>query len=167
MSARIELKGWMSTEDLYACYRDTGDAVERPRWQALWMLSKGIPREEVARSMGFSAEWVRRVAARYNEGLERVADARHGNGGHGRLLDASQFQALESVLETASPDGTPWSGPKVARWMSEKVGRPVAAQRGWDYLRRAGHTPQQPRPEHQGACAEAQACFPAGAAEDV
>ncbi len=71
------------------------------------------------------------------------------------------------MLEGASQDGTPWSGPKVARWMSEKLGRQIAPQRGWDYLRRAGHTPQQPRPHHEGASAEAQATFPAGAAEDV
>lgn len=167
MSARIQLKPWMTTEELYACYRDTGDAVERPRWQALWMLSQGIGREEVARSMGFSSEWVRRVAARYNEKLEWVADGRHGNGGHGRLLTSAQFQELERALEGPCEDGTPWSGPKVARWMGEKLGRLVAPQRGWDYLRSAGLTPQRPRPQHQEACADAQATFPAGPAEGV
>jgi transposase len=167
MSARIQLHPHMSTEELYACYRSTGDAVERARWQALWMLSKGTGREEVARSMGFSAEWVRRVAARYNESLERVADGRHRNGGHGRLLTPAQFQELERALEGASGDGTPWSGPKVARWMSEKLSRVVAPQRGWDYLRNAGQTPQRPRPRHQEACAEAQASFPACVAESL
>ncbi len=161
MSKRIELKAHLSTEELYTRYRSTKDAVERARWQALWMLSQGIYREEVAQRLGYSAEWVRRVAARYNAGVERIADGRHTNGGHGRLLDEEQYQALERALEKPCADGTPWSGPKVARWMSETLGRSVAAQRGWDYLRRAGQTPQRPRPQHQGADPEAQSCFQA------
>jgi len=31
-------------------------------------------------------------------------------------------------------DGGLWTGPKVAAWMSELLGRPVSAQ-GWEYLR--------------------------------
>jgi Winged helix-turn helix len=32
--------------------------------------------------------------------------------------------------------------------MSERLGRPVAVQRGWDYLQRLGHSPQVPRQRH-------------------
>lgn len=159
MSKRIELKPHLSTDELYARYRETSDLIERARWQALWRLSQGLPREEVARSMGYSAEWVRQVAARYNQGLAEIADGRHRNRGHVPLLDEQQFKELECALESPLPDGTPWSGPKVAHWIGEKLGRPVAPQRGWDYLRRAGQTPQRPRPQHQGADVAAQSCF--------
>jgi transposase len=166
MSARIQLKEGESTEALHEHYRASKDRVERARWQALWMISQGRTREEVAELMGYGAEWVRVVVARYNaSGAKSIADGRHKNRGHVPLLDERLRGELESALEGASPDGTPWSGPKVARWMAEKLGRPVAAQRGGDYLRRTGHTPQSPRPRHQEASAEAQATFPAGAAE--
>lgn len=141
MSKRIELKPHLSTDELHRRYRTIRDPIERARWQALWMLSQGVPREEVARRMGYGAEWVRRVAARYNHGVDQVADGRHHNRGHVPLLDPVQFEDLERVLEHPSPDGTPWSGPKVARWMGERLGRDIAPQRGWDYLRRAGQRP--------------------------
>lgn len=164
MSKRIELKPHLSTDELHARYRTSQEAVERARWQALWMLSQGLGREEVARRMGYSAEWVRQVAARYNEGVERVADGRHRNRGHAPLLPADQLRELADLLDHPTPEGEPWSGPRVARWMSERLGRSVAPQRGWDYLKKAGCTPQRPRPRHKDADAAAQACFPAGAA---
>ena len=53
---------------------------------------------------------------------------------------------------TAPPgDGGLWTGPKVAAWMAARLGRKVWPQRGWDYLRRLGHSPQVPRPRHAKA----------------
>lgn len=161
MAKRIELKPHLSTEELHRRSRSTENLIERARWEALWMLSKGLPREEVARSMGYGTEWVRRVAARYNAGVDQVADGRHRNPGHTPLLSVDQLQELAALLEHPTPEGEPWSGPRVARWMSALLGRPVAAQRGWDYLRKAGFTPQRPRPRHKDADATAQARFPA------
>jgi winged helix-turn-helix protein len=43
--------------------------------------------------------------------------------------------------------------------MSERLGRPVAVQRGWDYLQRLRHSPQVPRPRHIHADPAAQARF--------
>jgi transposase len=168
VAKKIELQPHQTSDQLRALYRSSSGRVERARLQALWMLAEGHPRQEVARSMGYGAEWVRRVAARYNaSGLASVNDGRHKNPGHPPLLDAAQRAELEQALEGSFVDGTPWSGPKVAQWMSEKLGRAVPPQRGWDYLRRTEHTLQTPRPRHQGGDAEAQACFPAGAAESL
>ncbi len=55
-----------------------------------------------------------------------------------------------------------WSGPKeVARWMEEKTGSErVHAQRGWEYLRKAGMSPQVPRPSSaKGADAKEREAF--------
>lgn len=167
MSRRIQLVAHLSTAELHVRYRNSTDRVERARYQALWLLSQGMPREEVSRTMGYGPEWVRRVAARYNtSGEASVADGRHRNRGHAPLLNPAQMQALEAALERPAAEGIPWSGPQAARWMSERLGRPVAPQRGWDYLRRSGHTLQRPRPQHQASSPEAQASFPAGAAAD-
>jgi hypothetical protein len=43
--------------------------------------------------------------------------------------------------------------------MSARLGRPVAPQRGWDYLQRLGARLRQPRPRHVAASAEEQAAF--------
>lgn len=168
MRKRVELAPHQTREQLRTQYRSSSDPVERPRLQALWMLAEGCSRQEVARTMGYGVEWVRRVTVRYNAaGVASVGDKRHQNRGHPPLLDAAQTAELEKALEGLSPDGTPWSGPKVARWMSEKLGREIRVQRGWDYLRRTEHTLQTPRPQHQGGDAEAQACFPACPAPGV
>jgi len=50
----------------------------------------------------------------------------------------------------------------VAAWMSTKLGRPVAVQRGWDYLQRLQdrkHSQQLPRPQHALADPDAQDAF--------
>ena len=54
-----------------------------------------------------------------------------------------------------------WSGPKVARWIEEKTGiERVHAQRGFEYLRKAGMSPQVPRPHHaKGADASEREAF--------
>jgi ferritin len=46
-----------------------------------------------------------------------------------------------------------WSGPKVARWIEQRNGlEKVHDQRGFEYLRKVGMSPQVPRPSNaQGA----------------
>jgi transposase len=57
-----------------------------------------------------------------------------------------------------------WSGPKVARWIEEKAGlEKVHAQRGWEYLRKVGMSPQAPRPSNaKGADAQEREAFKKG-----
>ena len=43
--------------------------------------------------------------------------------------------------------------------MAAKLGRPVQAQRGWDYLQRLKHSQQVPRPRHALVDAEQQTAF--------
>ncbi|MGK7912934.1 MAG: winged helix-turn-helix domain-containing protein [Synechococcus sp.] len=56
---------------------------------------------------------------------------------------------MRQRLQSPLPDGGLWSGPKVAKVLSEMLGRQVWPQGGWDYLRRLGYySPQRPRPNH-------------------
>jgi transposase len=43
--------------------------------------------------------------------------------------------------------------------MAERLAHPVHPQRGWEYLRRLGYTPQVPRPQHAQADPAAQDAF--------
>lgn len=115
--------------------------------------------------VGYSQKWTREIARRYEErGVEGLGDRRHDNPGakERALLDEEgQAQLREALLEEAPPGGGMWSGPKVARWIEEKTGmEKVHAQRGWEYMRKVGHSPQVPRPSNaQGADASEREAF--------
>ena len=160
MPKRIEVKPYLRVEELRTCYLDAEDSIERTRWQAIWLIAQGRSSDEVAEVTGRKAQWVQRTVRRFNaEPQTGVADRRHENRGKRPLLCLNDRQALEVALEGAAPDGGSWSGPKVALWMGELLGRSIRPQRGWDALRRVGFTVQRPRPHHQQADDAAQASF--------
>ncbi len=67
------------------------------------------------------------------------------------LLSQEEQEELRAALQQPPEDGGLWSGPKVAHWMAQRLGRKVAPQRGWDYLQRLGHSSRVPRPQHAKA----------------
>ncbi|MBI2298037.1 MAG: helix-turn-helix domain-containing protein, partial [Armatimonadetes bacterium] len=122
-------------------YRRCRNPVERRYWQVLWLVAQGMLTREISEEAQLSPRWVGELVRRYNrEGPEAMRDGRKGRAGRPPLLSTAQRMALEEVLRATAPDGGEWTGSKVAAWMSEQLGRPVAAQRGWDYLRRLGFT---------------------------
>lgn len=160
MAHRIGLTSHLSTEELFARYRLAKRAAEKTHWQVLWLLSQGKTSLEVAGATGYSQKWVRRLVARYNTGgPDAMKDRRSTNPGKRRLLSVEQQGELSAALEKPAPGGGFWSGPEVARWMSDRLGWTVRPQRGWDYLRRADYTPQVPRPAHESADPKLQASF--------
>ena len=101
-----------------------------------------------------------RAQRRYNAGgPEVVLDGRRGHSGRRPLLSQDQEKELQRALEGPAPRGGLWSGPEVARWMSKALVKSVPPQRGWEYMRKAGQTPQIPRPKHGDADPEAQEAF--------
>jgi transposase len=114
----------------------------------------------VAAVTGYTANWVRTIAQRYNNhGPAGLGDRRHRNPGAAGLLSAAQQAELARGLAHPSPDGGIWTGPKVAAWMAATLGRSVHPQRGWEMLRRLGWTSKVPRPRHAKADPQAQAAF--------
>jgi transposase len=124
--------------------------IRSGRWPGWWVIRRSGPGK---------------IARRYEEqGVEGLGDPRHGNPGakERALLDEEgQVQLREALLEGSPPGGGMWSGPKVARWIEQKTGlQKVHAQRGWEYLRKVGHSPQVPRPSNaQGADADEREAF--------
>ena len=134
-------------------YRKASDPVLRTHLLMVWRMSLGDSIREVAEVVGYSQKWVREIARCYeSEGVEGLGDRRHGNPGAKQraLLDEEgQARLRQALLEEATPGGGMWSGPKVARWIEQKIGiEKVHAQRGWEYLRKVGHSPQVPRPSN-------------------
>jgi transposase len=149
---------------LEGLYRKASDPVLRTHLLMVWRMSLGDSIREVAATVGYSEKWTREIAGRYeSEGVEGLGDRRHANPGakERALLDEEgQAELREALMEGSPPGGGMWNGPKVARWIEQKTGiERVHPQRGWEYLRKAGHTPQVPRPSNARADAGEREAF--------
>ncbi len=164
MSARQDSKELESTQ-LEGLYRKAADPVLRTHLLMVWRMSVGDSIREVAEMVGYSEKWVREIKRRYEQGggVEGLGDRRHGNPGakERALLDEEGQAELREALEGPPSGGGMGSGPKVARWIEEKTGlEKVHVQRGFEYLRKVGMSPQVPRPSNaQGASASEREAF--------
>ncbi len=146
MPKRLKLQPHLSLEELEERYRKAKDPVARTHWQIVWQLAQGKPTEVVAEATGYSTNWIRQLARRYNQsGPDGMGDRRHENPGGDPILSETQLAELQKALEGPAPDGEQWNSRKVAEWMAAKTGRPVTMQRGWDYLKRLGFSRQRTR----------------------
>lgn len=110
--------------------------------------------------LGYTARWVRTIVQRWNRaGPQGIADHRLTLAGAPYLLSIEQQTELNRALDQPPADGGLWSGPKVAAWMAERLGRQVDPRRGWDYLQRLGYSTGVPRPQHEQSDEAEQAAF--------
>jgi transposase len=153
----------LSAKQLKDLYRKARDRVLRAHLHIVWQLSLGKPLSEVAELAGYSTKWVKEISRRYEkQGVEGLGDRRHKNPGAAKraLLSEGQQRELQQALLEPPPEGGMWNSSKVARWIERRTGRPnVRAQRGWEYLRKLGNTPQVPRPSNAEATKEEQEAF--------
>jgi len=100
--------------------------------------------------LGYTARWVRTIVQRFNQaGEQGIRDQRLTLPGTPCLLTVEQQKELDHALDQPPADGGLWSGPKVAAWMQEHLGRLVDPRRGWDYLQRLGRSTRVSRPQHE------------------
>lgn len=163
MARKMTVAPHLTVEALQQRYRAAEDPVARSHWQMLWLLAQGMPTAEVARVTSYGVRWVQEVARRYRAGgPEAIGDRRHTNPGATPLLDAAQQAQLRTALGGPPPGGDLWTCRQVAAWMSAHLGRPVSEQRGWEWMRRLGFTPQRPRPRETRVDVAAQERFKKG-----
>jgi transposase len=163
MARRLLIPPHLPVTELEQRYRGAKDPVARSHWQILWLLSSGTPTAEVARVTGYSVNWVRELARRYREdGPTGLGDRRHTNPGAAPLLHREQQEQLRVALAGPAPDGGIWTCRQVAAWMRQTLDRSVSEQRGWEWMRRLGFTPQRPRLRETRADLEAQEAFKKG-----
>ncbi len=162
MSRQIHLAAHLSVADLEQRYRAAYEPHERTWWQILWLLAKGQTSRAIAESTGYTRAWIGQIAKRYNEqGPSGMHNRRHTTSWRApRMLSAQQQDELRQALAGRAPDGSKhWRARDVADWMAATLGRPVATQRGWDYLQRLKQSQQVPRPQHALADPEQQDTF--------
>lgn len=152
MGKRVKIQTDYTAEELHERYRQAKDAVERTHWHILWLAKEGKTPQVIAEQLGYTARWVRTVIGRWNaQGEAGIRDRRHAINVSRPLLSSQQQEELAGALQAPPADGGLWSGPKVAQWMQQRLGRPAAPQRGWEYLKRLGHSSRVPRPQHAKA----------------
>jgi transposase len=160
MPTRLSIRAHLAVNELETRYRRAKDPVVRSHWQAIWLLAQDLTSAQVAAVTGYTVNWIRTIARRYNQqGPAGLEDRRHRNPGATGLLSMAQRAALAAALQRPPSDGGVWTGPKAAAWMTATLGRRVHAQRGWEALRRLGWTSKVPRPRHAKADPTAQAAF--------
>jgi transposase len=162
MPKYVALLPHLFSAELEKRYRATHEPHERSWWQILWLLSRGQSARQVGQSTGYSPYWIGQLAKRYNsQGPAGMRNRAHTDSyRQPPLLNAAQQEELRMALLSLPPGGQAlWTGRLVAAWMSERLGRPVAVQRSWDYLQRLGQSPQVPRQRHVHADAAAQERF--------
>ena len=162
MGRHIQLATHLSVADLEQRYRAAYEPHERSWWQILWLLARGHTATAIADSTGYTRAWIGQIAKRYNEqGPSGMHNRRHTTSWRApRMLSAQQQDELRQALAGRAPDGSKhWRERDVADWMAATLGRPVATQRGWDYLQRLKQSQQVPRPQHALADPEQQDTF--------
>ena len=161
---RIRLASTLTTEDLERRYRAAKEPHERSWWQILWLLSQGQMAITIATSTGYSAAWIGQLAKRYNaEGPAGMVNRQQTRiRATPTLLSSVQLEELRVALAGPAPEGARWSGRVVGEWMAQRLGRPVAYQRGWDDLQRLKARQRQPRPRHVAASAAEQEALKGG-----
>jgi transposase len=163
MARQTHLHPHLPTPELSQRARHAPNLVEARRWHLLALVADGKTVTDAAALVGLNVYYARRVVRRYNrEGPAGVRDRRRDAipPVHQPLLTAEQQQELAAAVQGPAPGGGLWTGPDVARWIAQKTGREqVAPQRGHDYLRRVGMSPQRPRPRHHDANPADQTAF--------
>jgi transposase len=163
MARKLPLHPHLPVTELSHRARHAPTLVEARRWQLLALIADDKTVKDAAALVGLNVYYARRVVRRYNrDGPSSLRDHRleQQPPPPSPLLTAEQQQELAEAVQGPSPGGGLWTGPDVARWIAAKTGRDVVApQRGHDYLRRIGMSPQRPRPRHTEADPAAQEAF--------
>lgn len=127
MGKRVKVQTEYTAEELHKRYRHTKDAVERTHWCILWQAKEGKTPHIIAKQLGYTARWVRTVIGRWDaQGEAGIRDHRHEIDVSRPLLSEQQHRELATALQEPAEDGGRWSGPKVALWMQQRLGREVA-----------------------------------------
>jgi hypothetical protein len=89
-----------------------GDARCRHRQSeaAIWLISRGVTRDETAGVAGVSSRWASGLIARYNAKAAGLTNGRRTNPGYAPLLDAALAAALARGLAAPPADGGLWMG---------------------------------------------------------
>ena len=95
MRRRLSLQPHHPLETLERRYRAANDPIARSHRQVIWLLAWGLASAQIAAVSGYTINWVRPIAQRYNQhGPVGLEERRHWNPGRMGLFLASQRATL-------------------------------------------------------------------------
>ena len=147
------MSGWtvvkhLETSEIECRYKFCADGREKTHWQIILLAMQSMSSRDIAQIVRYGQRWVEKLIQRYNEeGPSGLLDKRKRNKSE-KLLNPELMHKLERALESRPPDGGLWTSPKVALWMSDKLGRPVVTQTAWHYFGYLKQRLKVPRPHN-------------------
>lgn len=142
------IKNHLDASEIELRYKSCGDGREKTHWQVIMLAKQGMSPNDIASITAYGRRWVEKLIQRYNEcGSAGLSDRRKGNK-RDKLLSPELMLDLENALKNPPSDGGLWTSPKIALWMSEKIGRPVITQTAWNYLGYLRQSLKVPRPHN-------------------
>jgi transposase len=141
----------LSSVEVKKHYLDCPDGVEKSHWQIIWLMTREEDKHDVKRTaqvIGCSKDWIRKIVNRYNESGPNGLQDKRKNNGPKPVLNEQQIKQLSNYLNKRPAGKGLWSGPKVAAWITKKIGQKVSNVTGWKYLLRLGFSLQVPRPKN-------------------
>ena len=148
MPRSLTLAPHLSVEPLGQCYKRATTPAAARRSQPLWLIGQGHTATATAAPalVGLRHKWVHALVHRYTQrGAAGLTDRRPQHPGRAPRLAPDQQHALAQALQP--PRGRRQLDRTQRRCLDRAHHAPPdQSQRGWDYLRRLGYTPQRPRP---------------------
>jgi transposase len=153
MTRIAHLEPYWSAAELKERYRSATNPIAARRWHLLWLIALSKTIKEAATALGINYDYARSIVKSYNQQGETAIHLKKQppkqRPTHA-LLNTLQLEELRLSLAGESPDRGLWNGPKVALWIAQKTGRErVGKQRGREYLKKCGYSPQRPRLQHK------------------
>ena len=140
MPKKAYLKSYLSEIEIKNRYLQIRDRVESRRWHLLWLVSQKWTIKESAQALGLNYDYAKDIVKSYNQkgpdGILNRRKTRKFYPSHA-LLTLEQQEQLRIALKSPPQDQAVWTGPKVAEWIAEKIGRDsVSPQSGWEYMKK-------------------------------
>ena len=140
MPKKAYLKSYLSEIEIKNRYLQIRDRVESRRWHLLWLVSQKWTIKEAAQALGLNYDYAKDIVKSYNQkgpdGILNRRKTRKFYPSHA-LLTLEQQEQLRIALKSPPQDQAVWTGPKVAEWIAEKIGRDrVSPHRGCEYMKK-------------------------------
>jgi|SRR3954447_10125425 transposase len=149
-----------AAEELAAMLQEARTTTEFQRIQCVWLRAAlGLKATDIAKAVGWRADWVRHVQARYRrEGEEALRDKPKGGRRHCHLTTVEEEVLLASFIQQAEQGQVAVAQP-VRQAYESQLGHPVHHSVIYRALHRQGWRKVQPRPRHPKADAADQEAF--------
>ncbi len=161
----INLKEYLSNEELKYRYENAIDKEIRKRWHFLWLVqAKNYNSKQASIAVGHSKNWGQYWVNRYNEkgpSVIVIPKLRNPKWAQKKVIDQMKMDLLDR-LQTRPPDeigGGLWSGPKVVLFLKHFYNVSICRTKGWLLLKECGYSITTIRPTHRKSSKEIQNFF--------